>query len=232
MACAAAPIVHPGTEAVLGAVDLTGPTGASESLMLALASQAARSIADRVLDRSSTVDRALMEHFVRARRRAHGPIAAINQREMITNAAAARIIDPRERSLFGSGPAQHSLPTTCGSGNCQSAQPPLPLGATRSTSVESSPEPSCTSHGRHLRRGLDPRRRRHKPPSDGRALRESELGIARLVAEGLSNREVASRLFVSPHTVDYHLRQIYRKLGIAFVALSNSLEDCSTATTM
>jgi DNA-binding NarL/FixJ family response regulator len=46
-------------------------------------------------------------------------------------------------------------------------------------------------------------------------LRESELGIAQLVAEGLTNREVASRLFVSAHTVDFHLRQIYRKLGIS-----------------
>jgi DNA-binding CsgD family transcriptional regulator len=47
------------------------------------------------------------------------------------------------------------------------------------------------------------------------SLRESELGIAKLVAQGLTNREVASRLFVSAHTVDFHLRQIYRKLGIS-----------------
>jgi DNA-binding CsgD family transcriptional regulator len=46
-------------------------------------------------------------------------------------------------------------------------------------------------------------------------LRESELGIAQLVAEGLTNREIASRLFMSAHTVDFHLRQIYRKLGIS-----------------
>jgi len=47
------------------------------------------------------------------------------------------------------------------------------------------------------------------------SLRESELGIAQLVAEGLTNREIASRLFMSAHTVDFHLRQIYRKLGIS-----------------
>jgi len=38
--------------------------------------------------------------------------------------------------------------------------------------------------------------------------------VARLVASGLTNRQVASELFVSPHTVGFHLRQIYRKLSI------------------
>jgi DNA-binding CsgD family transcriptional regulator len=47
------------------------------------------------------------------------------------------------------------------------------------------------------------------------SLRESELGIAQLVAGGLTNREVGARLFVSRHTVDFHLRQIFRKLGIS-----------------
>ena len=42
MVCAAAPIIDPATETVLGAVDLTGPTGASDDLMLTLARQAAR----------------------------------------------------------------------------------------------------------------------------------------------------------------------------------------------
>ena len=42
----------------------------------------------------------------------------------------------------------------------------------------------------------------------------SELTVARLVAEGLTNREVAERLFVSPHTVNTHLRHVFSKLGI------------------
>jgi DNA-binding CsgD family transcriptional regulator len=46
------------------------------------------------------------------------------------------------------------------------------------------------------------------------ALTTSELTVARLVAEGLTNREVAERLFVSPHTVNSHLRHVFSKLRI------------------
>ena len=43
---------------------------------------------------------------------------------------------------------------------------------------------------------------------------DSELAVARLVAGGLSNREVAERLFVSPHTVNSHLRHVFGKLDV------------------
>jgi DNA-binding CsgD family transcriptional regulator len=42
----------------------------------------------------------------------------------------------------------------------------------------------------------------------------SELAVARLVADGLTNREIADRLFVSPHTVSTHLRHVFAKLQI------------------
>jgi DNA-binding CsgD family transcriptional regulator len=45
-------------------------------------------------------------------------------------------------------------------------------------------------------------------------LSRAELAVARLVATGLTNREVASELFVSVKTVEYHLRNSYIKLDI------------------
>jgi DNA-binding CsgD family transcriptional regulator len=57
-------------------------------------------------------------------------------------------------------------------------------------------------------------RERVPAPADT-ALTPAEHRIARLVAKGLTNKQVASRVSCSPHTVNYHLRQIFRKLGVA-----------------
>jgi len=53
-----------------------------------------------------------------------------------------------------------------------------------------------------------------RPATGWAALTESELTVVRLVADGLTNREVAERLYVSPHTVSGHLRHAFEKLGI------------------
>jgi DNA-binding CsgD family transcriptional regulator len=62
-------------------------------------------------------------------------------------------------------------------------------------------------------------RRRHwvhasRPVSGWDSLTKTERTVAEHVASGLTNRQVASQMFVSPHTVGFHLRQIYRKLDI------------------
>lgn len=52
------------------------------------------------------------------------------------------------------------------------------------------------------------------PPETPARLSPRELEVARLVAEGLTNREIAAKLFLSERTVDGHLEHIREKLGV------------------
>lgn len=52
------------------------------------------------------------------------------------------------------------------------------------------------------------------PLGGAAGLSDRELEVVRLVARGLTNRQVAERLFLSPHTVSRHLSNIYAKLGV------------------
>ncbi|MEU1541753.1 AAA family ATPase [Actinacidiphila glaucinigra] len=56
--------------------------------------------------------------------------------------------------------------------------------------------------------------RRATATSGWESLTESELKVVPLVAEGLTNRAVADRLYVSVHTVNTHLKHVFTKLGI------------------
>jgi DNA-binding CsgD family transcriptional regulator len=74
--------------------------------------------------------------------------------------------------------------------------------------------------------GLTATERRTFDPS---RLTAQELAVARLVADGLSNRAVAAELFVSIKTVQFHLTHIYSKLGLSSRAeLAARLRDDGT----
>ena len=64
-------------------------------------------------------------------------------------------------------------------------------------------------------------------------LTAQEVRVARAVARGATNREVAAELFLSPKTIEFHLRLIYRKLGVrsrtqlARLVAEGGLEDAA-----
>ncbi|HLK79622.1 MAG TPA: AAA family ATPase [Streptosporangiaceae bacterium] len=63
-----------------------------------------------------------------------------------------------------------------------------------------------------LATGQNVRKRKAETTSD---LTVQEAQIARLARDGLSNPEISTRLFISPRTVEWHLRKVFAKLGIS-----------------
>jgi DNA-binding CsgD family transcriptional regulator len=66
--------------------------------------------------------------------------------------------------------------------------------------------------GRELLATGETARKRAVETSD--ELTAQEAQVARLARDGLSNPEIGARLFISPRTVQYHLRKVFAKLGI------------------
>ena len=76
-------------------------------------------------------------------------------------------------------------------------------------------------------------RQRRRRPAAPAGLSEREVEVLRLVARGLSNREIATRLVVSSRTAEHHVQHIYAKIGVssraaaALFAMEHGLLDVS-----
>jgi DNA-binding CsgD family transcriptional regulator len=158
----------------------------------------------------------LFEYFVEARGRARAPIACVDSRVLLTNAGAARLLCPDDRHALWVW-SQRAI------ADDDTTPRPLQIRGTRflarceavtreSELIGALIRFGHTAGSRHASSRRAPER--HRQSFGWSSLRDSELGIAELVAAGMTNREIGERLYLSRHTVDFHLRQIFRKLGI------------------
>ena len=199
--CASRAVLDPLTGQVLGVVNLTIADPAPWQLMTALVGRVVHETQQRLLDQTGAQSIALHREFLRARRHANGPVVAVDATRIYLNAAAGRFVTAADReplwtwaqrSIHPGADPPLELPSGIASAHCDAVYDgPLLVGAViRLTAPE---QASNTGWAR---------------------LTDSERRVAELVAIGLTNRETAAELFISPHTVDYHLRQIFRKLDI------------------
>ena len=219
MASAAAPILDPADASLVGAIDLTCPVVGSHALMLTVAKQAARDIEQRLGGTGSPADRVLLESFMTARRGARGALVALNGRAMYTNAPAVRLVADIDRAvlwglvssaLANRERAEVELPVPRGEWSLLACEA-IPHGvAVAGALLRVLPQPEMSPATPPV-----PDRQRRTATMGWESLTETERGIAGLVSEGRTNRQIAQATFLSPHTVGYHLRHIFYKLGVS-----------------
>lgn len=213
----AAPIEDSRNGRAIGAVLMVCRAADVSPLMLPYAQHVSRDIAARLVDEAGAAERALLEQFVRVRRTSRGPVAGVNERRMLTNAAVAGLLGDDDHPSVWEW-ARRVMAGEPG------ADTHLELASRKRYSARCQP----VLAGRDVVGALvylDPGRRRGTAGTNGSrpvrpatfgwdSLSPAELGVAELVAVGLTNQQMAARLFLSRHTVDFHLRNIFTKLGV------------------
>jgi DNA-binding CsgD family transcriptional regulator len=196
--------------------------------MLSLARRGAHEIEQRLLDDKGIAERVLLQHFLQRRRGAKGPLVLVTERRLITNGAAAQLVSPDDAPVLWEQ-AKRALANERTDGS--------PVALTGGAAVKLTCEPvfdGTTLLGAlvHLRpddtdvASVGQRARRND--AGLASLTATEASVAGLATEGLTNRDIGERLFMSRHTVDSHLRSIYRKLGVnSRLALTRAVMEMS-----
>jgi len=189
----------------------------------------ARSKEDLGSVQPSETDRLVLEAFLRARNRVKGPLVALTDRTMMANVSASELLQSRDRRILWDWAR--------GFMNRASASP-AKIILSNGVGVAARCEPVAHEGylvGAVLHLSLDDRKRhrtgdRTTPgqKDEGAAvpldpylltgwteLTDAERTVADLVAQGLTNKQTAKRILRSRHTVDSHLRSLYRKLGVS-----------------
>jgi DNA-binding CsgD family transcriptional regulator len=168
-------------------------------------------------DAGSITDRLLFEDFMRARGKCRGALVALNERLMIMNLAAGDVLSAAERprlwelakdARWQNSPQIRELSLSNGKSVIASHRPVVRNGAFVGILVQFSvPDRALSAQLSVEDAGLG--------PSSWQTLTKTERQVAEVIAGGLPNREAGRRVYISPHTVDAHLRHIFRKLGIS-----------------
>jgi sigma-54 dependent transcriptional regulator, acetoin dehydrogenase operon transcriptional activator AcoR len=213
MACAAAPVTDSRTGRLLGVVDLTCETSDATPLMLPFIRRAARDIEQRIIEDARLPQQMLIQRFLHERRRARHPLVLLDRRVMVSNAAAERLVhagdEPVLRDLAGRllrHPRQELTETVVLHGervvvSCEEV-------------LDGGVEIAVLLHLQTDSARRDGSASSLRKPFGWESLTDTEQSVVALVTEGFTNRQIAERIFVSPYTVDSHLRSIFRKLGV------------------
>jgi DNA-binding CsgD family transcriptional regulator len=181
---------------------------------------------------SDNFDQLLFDAFTRARRRFRGAVVAISERTMITNASASELLRPLDRrqlcrwaQSLGNNAIHQDVPLELTSGltvqaRCHAVEfDGRPVGYVLHLSVNPSADgalaiPGATGSLLSSESPGVPALAESASLTIWSDLTDTERTVAELVGRGLTNKQTGRRLFMSPHTVDAHLRRVYRKLGI------------------
>ena len=218
VATAGVPIRDPHTGGVLGVLALVCSADEANQLLLPMVRRAVREIEQRLLSDSSRFDRLVQAEFLRARRRTRSPLACVSATTLLTNAAAARRLRSDDRSVLwnfvaGNVPGPGIVKTLLTLSDGGAVNVSLEAIVDEQEVVGALVRFAAPKHEAPLSRWSEASKAL-RPTFGWDSLTEAEHAVTEQVTKGRTNREVAARLFLSPHTVDSHLRHIFRKLDI------------------